>query len=318
MTQSIPPVIPCTRGAPGSVLHLATDRDDPVQSTSIRKEVLNDGTLVVRSVADSTQAINIAPPPEHNPFTNPSAPPARLESSETLRRRASIARRLVIVAGSANESDAGLVVTELTRFSLLTLEGMEKAGVKVVVCRNSITDYRTDLEGVRPNGWPPGSTWDSVPGCRTGKEIIIATRIENGRRVIPTSGNGHGSFNLFMHEAGHALDEYVLQALATNASGDVVIDGRTIPPESSRDRGKNISRRDPMFIAAWEADMTRLPDYFNRTNRWGDLEAFTESLARYAGNDPTLKNDWPNLYKYWQNSPFLLEPRAEAKAPGWS
>lgn len=54
------------------------------------------------------------------------------------------------------------------------------------------------LRGVPPRGWPPGSSFDEVPGV-----------YNPARRVCACGGHGkgHGSTSLALHEGGHALDD---------------------------------------------------------------------------------------------------------------
>ena len=65
--------------------------------------------------------------------------------------------------GSGTAEDAKLVAESLAKLPKSTLEQMQKNGTKVIACRGSVTDYRTDLRGVQPRGGPPGATWDKVP-----------------------------------------------------------------------------------------------------------------------------------------------------------
>src|SRR5690349_22134970 len=88
-----------------------------------------------------------------------------------------LARGLTSTGGTATPADARLVRTELERMPVGALQIMTNNGTKVVTCRGNITDYRTDLKGVRPRGWRPGSTWDIVPGVFLGdtNEVVVAT-----------------------------------------------------------------------------------------------------------------------------------------------
>jgi SPP1 gp7 family putative phage head morphogenesis protein len=69
-------------------------------------------------------------------------------------------------------------------------------------------DTKGYLRGVRPRGWPPGSTWDKVSGCgaaRPGDPIILGdlTEMLGGR-------TGSGSASTALHEvAGHGIDAIV-------------------------------------------------------------------------------------------------------------
>ena len=69
-----------------------------------------------------------------------------------------------------------------------------------------------DLRGVQPRGWPPGATWDRVPGA-----------YDPNRRVVAAGGggNGHGSISLAMHEGSHALDHALGQVSMSTEFVDV-------------------------------------------------------------------------------------------------
>ncbi len=182
-----------------------------------------------------------------------------------------LAMSLVTPGGSGTADDAKLVAKELAKLPKSVLEQMKKNGTKVVACRGSVTDYRTDLKGTQPRGWPPGSTWDNVPGAnmRDKNEVVIAV-IGHGTPAgphVPKTGEGQGSANMVAHEATHSIDR-----------GDP-------SPSSSAD-----------FTKARDADMGKLSDYEKQAGEGGPRETYAESAARHAeGKD----GDTPNLKKYW-------------------
>src|SRR5262249_23172847 len=98
---------------------------------------------------------------------------------------------------------------------------------KVIACRGSVTDYRTDLKGVQPRGWPPGSTWDKVPGSNTPdkNEVVIAV-IGHGNarfaaRAIPLSCGARNKFEgyrIFVDNLKHGLDGRERQWLVKSES----------------------------------------------------------------------------------------------------
>jgi hypothetical protein len=102
--------------------------------------------------------------------------------------------------------------------------------------------------------------------------VIIAIR--NGK--VPPAGDGHGAFNLVLHETGHAI-------------GDAVESG---------------GEDDPRFIAAREKDKALLDSYEGQAGHAGVEETYAESFARFYGNDPTDAATYPNLHAYWASNPF--------------
>jgi type VI secretion system secreted protein VgrG len=190
--------------------------------------------------------------------------------------RLAAARKLIDVRGSADQADAELVAQELARMPLEDLQFLDENGHRVVVCRGSVTEYRTDLAGVRPRGWPEGSTWDTVPGLNAGDETVVAT-VGHGTEAgahVPQSGEGHGSYNMVLHEAAHGLD--------------------------SHGGGRS---NDADFLAARTADAGNLEDYLSQDGVAGRQETFAETYAQYHGGDPTLQTDLPNLYNYYDGGP---------------
>lgn len=188
-----------------------------------------------------------------------------------------LAGKLVEIGGTADASDKEVVVAEMIKIPLPALKALKEKGVKVVVCRNSVTEIREDLKGVRPRGWPEGSTWDSVPGLNdpNNDRVIIATR--DGK--VPEAGNGHGGHNLVLHEVGHAI-------------GDAVETGGI---------------DDPKFIAAREKDKEHLDDYEGQAGNPGVRETYAESFARFYDNDPDDATTYPNLHAYWASDPFIAD-----------
>jgi SPP1 gp7 family putative phage head morphogenesis protein len=57
-------------------------------------------------------------------------------------------------------------------------------------------DDMMHLRGVRPRGWPEGSTWDIVPGG-----------YDHGNKAVIAGSGNHGSSSLLLHEFGHSLGD---------------------------------------------------------------------------------------------------------------
>ncbi|HXN88381.1 MAG TPA: PAAR domain-containing protein [Methylocella sp.] len=182
-----------------------------------------------------------------------------------------LALALTHAGGSGTEEDRQLVAAELAKLPISVLNRMRANGTRVVACRNSITDYRTDLKGVQPRGWPPGSTWDSVPGANTPdrNEVVIATRGQGtpAGAHVPATGDGHGCANLVAHESMHSVDQ-----------------------------GPNNPSASAEFNAARNADKSKLDSYENQPGAAGQEETYAESAARHAegkdGSTPALKKYW--------------------------
>jgi hypothetical protein len=187
---------------------------------------------------------------------------------------------LLQTGGSGDQTDLGLVAQQLILMPPGMLQTMVNQGQHVVVCRGSITDYRTDLRGVHPRGWPAGATWDQVPGNFNGerKEVVVAV-VGHGTPDgphVPKKGEGHGSSNMVLHESSHAVD---------------------YNPDGNR------SATDPDFIAARDADADTLSPYESQDGTAGPKESYAESSARYLSGDPTDAANHPNLHDYWAGNP---------------
>ena len=168
---------------------------------------------------------------------------------------------------------------------------MKAQGTKVVACRGSVTDYRTDLRGVAPRDWRPGDTWDSVPGGYTPdrNEVVIATT-GHGTAAgahVPGYGEGHGSSSVTIHEAMHGVDE--------GGSGP----DRSTATDFNNARNQDIRSLDP---------------YENKLNdpKGGQEETWAESAARYYSGQGA--GTTPNLHEYWRTHTPGAAPAASPAA----
>ena len=190
-----------------------------------------------------------------------------------------IARRLVQAGGTGDRADVALVVAELTKMPIAALRRLESSGVKVIACRGSVTDYATDLKGVRPRGWPPGATWDAVPGAHIGgRNAVVIAVIGHGKGTphVAKTGEGHGSANLVIHEATHAIDAKL---------------------------GATRNSSSAAFNKARNKDVAALPAYERQPGAAGKSEAYAESAARYYGSSHG-KIKTPALDAYWRDNPL--------------
>lgn len=202
-------------------------------------------------------------------------------NDEDYAQKLEIALEIIELSGGGTDADAQLVAAELVKMPLAALQILQAKGTKVVVCRGSVTDHMEELRGVRPRGWPPGATWDSVPGLYNpgGNEVVIATvghETEEGAHV-PEAGEGHGAYSLVVHEVMHGVDAQAGELSET-----------------------------PEFIAARDADAEALAahGYLSQAGEAGHEETFAEVAARYYSGDATLQAELPNLYAYFASNPL--------------
>ena len=218
----------------------------------------------------------------------------RARTDPTYTARLALAQELIKVGGTGDLTDGRVVIEELVDMPLEALQILQQKGTRVVACRGSVTDYLADLRGVQPRGWPPGATWDSVPGLNNiaTNEVVIATRghgTEEGPHV-PRSGDGHGAYSLTVHECMHGVDLNHLQ-----------------PGETARSEAAD-------FLAARNADAASLgaSGYLSQAGAAGHQETYAEVAARYYAGDPTLRRELPNLYAYFAANPLAAERTAKA------
>lgn len=222
----------------------------------------------------SCSALIAAPCSPNVNIGGPSGTPTAAEQSKAL------ATALVVAGGTATQVDVALVVAELAKLPVAALQTLRDNGVKVVAARNSVTDYATDLKGVHPRGWPPGATWDNVPGAYMPdrKAVIIAT---TGHRTpagphVPVTGEGHGSENITVHETTHAVDAFA---------------------------GPQRNSSSPDFIAARNSDLGGLTAYEQQAVDGGPSETYAESSARvYGGQHGATQQS--ALDAYWRAHPL--------------
>lgn len=103
--------------------------------------------------------------------------------------------------GASASVDLQRVIDRLENVPQAAIEATDRLGARTTLFSGKLTDvhgYRS-LRGRHPRGWPPGATWDSVPGA--GGERGAAVRVASEER-----GSGHGSTSLVLHEYGHVVD----------------------------------------------------------------------------------------------------------------
>jgi len=227
---------------------------------------------------------------------------------EELKKKGDPAKALAVAAitnakGTANKDDAVALAGEAAKLPTDVLRRLNAKGATLVAARGNVPDVIPDLKGVQPNGWPPGMTWDNVPGVyhSSSKQIVACTRDDGGKRKVLETGKeitvdgkkvSHGSFSVVLHEAGHGLDfngfndgkqeitaELSSKALFTNRRSKDVSDNKIKAPRDN---------------------------YYLQNSPWGERETFAESTARFFGGDGTLSgNDgWPETAKFWAGKPW--------------
>jgi Flp pilus assembly pilin Flp len=239
--------------------------DDPLAGPTVSPD--NGATGAAASSVGATASA--APPVSPAASAAQAAAAARAAYAAEVRK---VAQALVKVAGTATDADRQAVLREVEKMPLGGLKAMQAKGMKITVVQNTITDALPQLKGVTPRGWPPGSTWDSVPGLYdpATKQVVIATH--NG--TVPATGNGHGSSNLVVHETAHAIDA----AVNGNAS--------------------------PAFQAARQKDIGKLSSYETQPGDAGLQESYAESMARHYSTPAASASSTPELDKYWSTNPL--------------
>ena len=197
-------------------------------------------------------------------------------------QRLQVAEQLVHTGGTATGADKDAVARHLAgTMSLSQLRQMQQSGLHITAARGSVTDYLTNLKGVHPRGYPPGASWDTVPGTVDPADphnIIVATHAgPNGTRELPGAAQS-SSADVALHETGHAINRL----------------GGTAQMASDK----------PDFMAAYTADASHGPladGYYHQADaKAGRDEAYAESHAEYMHDPNRMKTEYPQLYAYWQ------------------
>ena len=206
------------------------------------------------------------------------APAAQPTPTSDFEYKQQIALSFVRAGGSATSADAIAMARHLVSvMSASQLQKMHAAGIHVVVSRDSVTDYLTSLKGVHPRGYPPGLTWDTVPGTVWGNnEVVTATHAgPNGERELPGTTQS-ASADVTLHEIGHAIN---------------------------RQAGVNWASDRADFREAYDKDAgtgpLSDPYYHQEDAAAGRDEAFAENHAEFLKEPTTMKARYPDLYVHW-------------------
>lgn len=276
---------------PSNVREATTLRETVRDATTVR-ETVRPQVLEVDSVRNGSllsgpsfndlraQAIDLPGPSIELPavLESPRVSAARMG---TAAERLTLATKLVEKRGAAtSQADVDAVVSAVAELPLSDLRDLERAGMSVVACRDSVVDAVPSLAGVQPRGHAPGRGWQDVPGAYIPgeKAVVIATRgTTDGAREVPPFNVKHGSASLVAHEVAHALDA-----------------ARRYP-----------SKEEGAFSTAYEADVAagQLLPYYTQPGEAGRSEAYAESFALFISGD--TRGDgarrFPNLMQFWKN-----------------
>ncbi len=188
-----------------------------------------------------------------------------------------IIRALVRPAAGADDLDVRAMSVEMMKLPLRVLKRLQMLGVKCTVIRNPLPDYWKDIpKDQTPPGYPPGTSYADVPGVYdSGKnELVVQTKEEKGRRIIPGIESSKGRSNTVIHEALHAYDK----------------DG--------------VYSKSEGFKKARKANYNSLIDYEKQENDKdkdrGPAETFAITGERLFGGDPTVLKERPDLVRYMQ------------------
>ncbi|WP_371069185.1 toxin [Sediminibacillus sp. JSM 1682029] len=108
----------------------------------------------------------------------------------------------IVVVPESPENPAAVtrMVTRLNHIDRSLLQLMAAQQVKVRLFEGRLTDEPLlyHLKWKQPRGWRQDTTWEEVPGAGGG--WLVSAKIGAS---LP--GNGHGAFNLELHETGHTI-----------------------------------------------------------------------------------------------------------------
>ena len=180
---------------------------------------------------------------------------------------------------SSQGGDAGALTQDLQ--SLDPRLAPKLAGMQWVAVPNSVDqDAKANIDPDRkPRGYPDRGCGSDLTYGDLGGSYDPKT----GHVILATDGGnaGDSSYNTVFHETAHGMD------------------GPDAMQSGSAD-----------FQKAYNADKLLMTpgedDYYLKDS--GPNEAFAESFARYFGGDPTLQQDWPSMYEYWNGQVPNVSP----------
>ncbi|SDL68298.1 anthrax toxin lethal factor-related metalloendopeptidase [Sediminibacillus halophilus] len=107
---------------------------------------------------------------------------------------------VVVPENPDNPAAVAGMVTRLNHIDRNLLQLLASQQVKVRLFEGRLTDEPLlyHLKWKQPRGWEQDATWEEVPG--SGGGWLVSAKIGASQ-----PGNGHGAFNLELHETGHTI-----------------------------------------------------------------------------------------------------------------
>jgi hypothetical protein len=156
---------------------------------------------------------------------------------------------ITLMGVSADDPVVRKHLDDLATVPTEVMDAYESLGGRIDIVDGPITAHpeMAHLAGVKPTGWPPGTSWDDVPGAgpqRVGMPVILGTRGESG------------SASVAVHELGHGLDTYLGDAIAPGSGFKL--------SDSLEEAHKSVRWSNP---------------YYRQAGSQGRREAFAEAVA---------------------------------------
>jgi toxin lethal factor len=219
-------------------------------------------------------------PQEHIPYPRQRDTFTGSLSQEDQQQSRFLAASLTKPAGSGNQEDATLVRRELAKMPASQLRLLRDNGVQVLVGRNSVTDVAPELAKIQPRGHGEDGSYRNLPGVFSLERNAVIIAVEgHGTEGGPRIGESHGSENLVLHEALHAVEKYTPKHFKNESD----------------------------FQQAYTESLPSLPQYERQSGEAGLSEGFAESGARFL----TGADQSENLQAFWQTN---ANPHYEGKA----
>lgn len=194
--------------------------------------------------------------------------------------------------GASGIGHLGTVTGALSQLPSSILSNLRDQGVRWIVTQDSAdqgfpeANLTAPVADDHPHAWPGGKDIGDM------SSMYVNANARPGLRphtvVIGTENpQGDNSFNVTLHETGHAYDDGkggLSKSKKFRQAYFKDVPEMTTPNEDPNDN-----------------DAYYLPQTTPNDPNRGPREAFAEGFARYYGSDPTLQQDWPAMYRFWQD-----------------